>query len=302
MATDFYLTLPSNASMKVHPDNTLAHYITDLPQRISVSGVWECGLPEIQYPHTWYNVREDDTWFYLNERTPVGPTPSTKTAAGYYRSPDVLLDHVNKALKRMWTDKTRAKLSYSTITQKMTLHMSPGTDFSMPYQSAMGTILGFYPSLVTSPARDLDTRVYTHPRVGEETNRVYPPELGLTPSATVTLPPDKAKTIDYSFRQEANTAVNMNQGFDTIYVYTDVVESRIGGDSLVPLLRCLPVRGGHGATVSDRFTNVHYVPLLRKEFGTIEVDIRDDTGQRVPFEYGRVTVTLHFRRRRTGLF
>ena len=91
--------------------------------------------------------------------------------------------------------------------------------------------------------------------------------------------------------------VNMNQGFDTIYLYTDVVESRIVGDSLVPLLRCLPVRGGHGATVSDRFTNVHYVPLLRKEFGTIEVDIRDDTGRRVSFEYGRVTVTFHFRRR-----
>ena len=157
--------------------------------------------------------------------------------------PDVLLDHVNKALKRMWTDKTRAKMSYSTITQKMTLHMTPGTDFSMPYQSAMGTILGFYPSLVTSPARDRDTRVYTHPRVGEETNRAYPPELSLTPSATVTSPPEKTKTTDspYSFRQEANTVVNMHQGFDTIYVYTDVVESRIVGDSLVPLLRCLPI-------------------------------------------------------------
>ena len=303
MATVFYLTLPSNASMKVHPDNTLAHYITDLPQCILMSGEWENGLAEFKYPHTWYNVREDDTWFYLNERIPVGLTPHVYVyEAGYYRRPDVLLDHVNKALKRMSTDKTRAKMSYSPITQKMTLHMSPGTDFSMPYQSAMGTILGLYPSLVTSPARDRDTRVYTHPRVREETNRAYPPELGLTPSAIVTLPLEKPKTADYSFRQEANTAVNMDQGFDTIYVYTDVVESCIVGDSLVPLLRCLPVRGGHGATGADRFTNVHYVPLLRKDFGTIEVDIRDDTGRRVPFEYDRVTVTLHFRRRRTGLF
>ena len=202
MATDFYLTLPSNASMKVHPDNTLALYITDLPQRISVSGEWECGLAEIQYPHTWYNVREDYTWFYLNEHTPVGLTPSTNIAAGYYRSSDVLLDHVNKALKRMWTNKTRAKLSYSTITQKMTLHMSPGTDFSISYQSAMGTILGFYPSLVTSLARDRDTRLYTHPRVGEE------PELSLTPSATVTLKPTPTTTDSpYSFRGEHESRV-----------------------------------------------------------------------------------------------
>ena len=43
MATDFYLTLASNASMEMYPDNTLAHYITDLPQRIDLTGEWECG-------------------------------------------------------------------------------------------------------------------------------------------------------------------------------------------------------------------------------------------------------------------
>ena len=96
--------------------------------------------------------------------------------------------------------------------------------------------------------------------------------------------------------------VQMDQGFDTIYVYTDVVESRIVGDSVAPLLRALPVGGSHGETVSDRFTNIHYVPLMYSHFKSIEIDIRDDTGRRVPFEYGRVTVTLHFRRRRTELF
>ena len=90
--------------------------------------------------------------------------------------------------------------------------------------------------------------------------------------------------------------VQMDQGFDTIYVYTDVVESRIVGDSVAPLLRALPVCGSHGETVSDRFSNIHYVPLLYLHFKSIEIDIR------VPFEYGRVTLTLHFRRRTTGLF
>ena len=33
-----------------------------------------------------------------------------------------------------------------------------------------------------------------------------------------------------------------------------------------------------------------------------ETEIRDDTGRPVPFERGKVTVTLHFRRRSTGLF
>ena len=43
MATDFHMTLPSNASMEMHPDNTLTHYVTHLPQRTGVDrrvGVW----------------------------------------------------------------------------------------------------------------------------------------------------------------------------------------------------------------------------------------------------------------------
>ena len=72
--------------------------------------------------------------------------------------------------------------------------------------------------------------------------------------------------------------VDMDQGFDTIYVYTDVVESRIVGDSLAPLLRALSVSGSYGATVSVRFTNIHYVPVLHSHFHSIEMVKRNDTG------------------------
>ena len=301
MAADFYLTLPSNASMKMYPDNTLAHYITDLPRRIDLTGEWECGLAEIQYPHTWYNVTEEDVWFFLNEKNPTGLIPSMKLASGYYRGPVTLMNRVNRGLRLMSTDKARAKLSYSIITQKMTLHMSSDTVFTIPYHSALGPMLGFYKSVVTSPpavaaaaaaavAAD-STRQHVHPRLsGTSATVIMPP------------PPTHSPNAPYPFRKVAEDVVNMNRGFDTIYVYTDVVEYRIVGDSVASLLRALPVGGIHGATVSNRFTNIHYVPLLYSHFKSIEMDIRDDTGRRVPFEYGRVTVALHFRRRRTGLF
>lgn len=87
MATDVYLTLPTNASMRLHPDNTLAHYITDIRQRISLSGEWKCMLAEMQYPHTRYNVPENDTWFFLNETDPTGVTPNSQINARYYHGP-----------------------------------------------------------------------------------------------------------------------------------------------------------------------------------------------------------------------
>ena len=55
--SDFYLVLPSNSSMDIHQNNTLAQYITNLPRRISLSGAWDYGLTEIHYPHDWYKVR-----------------------------------------------------------------------------------------------------------------------------------------------------------------------------------------------------------------------------------------------------
>ena len=300
MATDFYLTLPSNASMKMYPNNTLAHYITDLPRFIDLTGEWECGLAEIQYPHTWYNIGMYDTWFFLNETIAMDLTPSARISAGYYKSPMSLMNHVNQGLNSMATDKMRAKLSYSAITQKMTLHMTPGTEFTLPRRSALGRMLGFESSVISSPPSTVP--VILGSIMSATISAAEATSTDGNASTALFLPPKETLDGPYTYRKEAEHVVQMDQGFDTIYVYTDVVESRIVGDSVAPLLRALPVGGRHGETVSDRFTNIHYVPLLYSHFKSIEIDIRDDIGRRVPFKYGRVTVTLHFRRRRTGLF
>jgi hypothetical protein len=46
------------------------------------------------------------------------------------------------------------------------------------------------------------------------------------------------------------------------------------------------------------FDPTQYCPLLQKLFQTVEIDLRDDTGYIVPFERGRVVVTLHCRKRK----
>ena len=79
--------------------------------------------------------------------------------------------------------------------------------------------------------------------------------------------------------------------------------SPLASSVLLPtLLRIVPITGRHGEMVTTRFDHVQDIPVMSREFGTIETEIRDDTGRPVPFERGKVTVTLHFRRRSTGLF
>ena len=236
--------------MSMYPNNTLAQYVTNLPRRISLSGEWECGLTEINYPHYWYNVR--------GARLTVEHDGKMDTDAYFTDgSAKMLVRTLNDGAKCV-----RVKFSYEPVTQKVTVHMKGDITFAL--YGDLPDILGFGTgdavNMRTSPAR-----------------------------ATVV---------------QGHSVVDLRRGFESLYVYSGIVEPRIVGDKIAPLLRIVPITGRHGEMVTASFDHVQYIPVLSREFGTIETEIRDDTGRLVPFERGKVTVTMHFRRRRhsSGLF
>ena len=81
-------------------------------------------------------------------------------------------------------------------------------------------------------------------------------------------------------------------------MYCPLVEPRMVGDAQVPLLRFVPVEGRDAEMVTRVFDPVQYCPLVLRRFQTVEIDIRDATGVKIPFERGRVVVTLHCRKRK----
>ena len=95
---------------------------------------------------------------------------------------------------------------------------------------------------------------------------------------------------------EGDRVSDVRGGMHGMYVYCDVLENVPVGDSLAPLLRIVDVEGLNGDTIHRTFVHPRYVPLQKKEFDSIEIDIRDDTGAPVPFESGKLVVTLHFKR------
>ena len=101
-----------------------------------------------------------------------------------------------------------------------------------------------------------------------------------------------------SITSTAERAVDLEHGFHDLYVYCDIVQSQYVGDALVPLIRIVPVEGKDGERISKSFIRQQYLPVSRKQFETIEVNIKRDTGEFVPFEFGRVLLTLHFRQSR----
>ena len=95
---------------------------------------------------------------------------------------------------------------------------------------------------------------------------------------------------------------DIHAGIHNLFVYCDVLENVPVGDTLAPLLRVVDATGKHGENVNITFNPARYVPVSKHRFDSIQIDIRSDIGEPVPFESGRLSTTLHFRRVAEGLF
>lgn len=98
----------------------------------------------------------------------------------------------------------------------------------------------------------------------------------------------------------SSNPLNLARGIPThMYVYCDIIEGQIVGDTCVPLLRMINTRHekysfGEDTTVS--FQTPQYLPILKRSFGTIEIDLRENSGLPTPFKDGTLSVVLHFRK------
>ena len=67
---DFYLTLPSASSMKLHSSNRPSNFTTQLQRPINLTGKWEVALSEIHVPKYRVNVTERNNKFFAQVGQP----------------------------------------------------------------------------------------------------------------------------------------------------------------------------------------------------------------------------------------
>ena len=89
-------------------------------------------------------------------------------------------------------------------------------------------------------------------------------------------------------------------------IYTDLIEYNIVGDIKAPLLRCFPFiskfKSGDIVTTGQymnyqTFSNLQFRPLFKKSFHSIHIDLRDTSGERIPFvSVGITRLVLMFRK------
>ena len=91
--------------------------------------------------------------------------------------------------------------------------------------------------------------------------------------------------------------MNLNRGIDAIYVYSDVIHTKLVGGSSVPLLSVVPFRVVFGEMAFKEYSSSVYTPLVKHVFFHNRNVHNGQRGRHVPFYSGKVTVLLHFKRK-----
>ena len=106
------------------------------------------------------------------------------------------------------------------------------------------------------------------------------------------------KTTLYSeILTEGSRPIDVMAGLSQMYIYSSVVATRPVGDASASLLRELVVKGRAFQPTDIEFIHPHYVDAKPLSTDVVEIQIADALGRPYDFYGGRVSLTLHFRKR-----
>ena len=122
----FYLTLPSESSKGLFPENNASEYNVRLPHWIDLKGNWEIGLHSITYTRRSIIHHLDGTILYeYPEHDGTTTTATTGKMQKHYSSVDEYVSNINESLEESHVNKTEIEFTLNTngkVTRRTTFN------------------------------------------------------------------------------------------------------------------------------------------------------------------------------------
>jgi len=286
MRDNFYVVLPSNSSASYFPDNTTTHFITRLPHQLRLQGEWGVSLTDIQIPMTFLHLPKDEKTIVRRNSTLT--FEALKDNEKYYSDTSTPFEEKGEELT---INRLESRLEEHYIVPRGLYH-SIDDLIKTVNETSLKDHVTF---TINRNGYVSAQRSCTHCINNEHT-------FYLSSTLARILGYDEG---EYNMSSDETSWVSSRPGSliralpTMMFVYTDICESYITGDVRTPLLRTVPLDVEsyvYGSIKYKSFSTSKYIPLLHTDLQTIEIDIRNEFGQPIPFEYGTLTVTLHFKR------
>jgi len=239
--------------------NTAETFTTSLPVHVHLEGEWEVGLAEIIYGNTWYNVYQKNNQIVLKVRE-NNSTILINIPSGRYEKVTGLIETISKEIEIL------QKIS------KIDLQSCFNIVYNQHIKSCQITINADNIMKIRVPS-DISYML------GFEQSQFFDFE---SKSGKVTI--------------TAEHPVDMSCSLNHLYVYCNILSPQIVGNVVAPLLQIVSIEGNYVDIISKTYITPHYVPVLKKSFSSIEVNIRDDQNRPIKFLHGKTVVKLHFRK------
>lgn len=285
--TSFYIHLASNVKDPLDK-NTISNFTTKLSTVLRLDRSWAVGLAEISYSKSFYNINKIQEISLYDDNGSYYWLPDSIIKAGYYDNATELVNLVNKKLARLFSD----VINTSLLPAKIEYPRYRYDEFSRRIE-AIPTELNDGTSVF--PYVDVELQdVFGFPK--QERVEYYTGRKRRDP-VILNLPDELLKTgLNTSHAPKAIRTVDITAGVNELFVYCNIVKHSLVGDTTAQLLRIVPIpKTGFGEVIVKTYDTPHYFPLIADEIESIEIDLKDENGQRVNFSDGRVIVVLHFK-------
>ena len=287
---EFDVYLVSNGSMNLYPGNTLSSFTNLLSQPIYLKGSWSVALAEITFPTLAKNVPdtviekvqgidwsviEPEQWYDV---------PRTKyfLPGGFYKSVEEILNTVKGITKTQ-------EFSYDVNQMRRVWVMVPENTAYLFSPPDVLSMCGFETNQLGS-IRLLPVKTISHYSGDEENTN------DLKHLATI---------VRAHGKDVATYPFDLSGGSNIMFVYTNIIEYQPVADKRAPLLRLIAMQHKieNDIMVEDEsihhkgFDNLQFKSLLTNTIAAIQIELRNEAGQLMPFvSRGRTAVTLRFKK------
>ena len=255
----FYIILPSDGSKNIYPSNTATNFKTRLATPISLVGEGDVALYEIHYKRLWHAINPIDAEIIYE----VNP-PSKSEESSTHRATVFLYQGYNSTIEEVVTS---LNYIFNNLKTGQKLERVPAFQYNsrkrkIYIELQLGESLHFKPKLAAMLG------IATNPMHGGNARRKY----------------------------QGEDLFNLDETIHMLYVYCDIIENMPVGSDEAPLLRIVGVGAKQGEIVKKTYDNPMYIPVRIKKFDTVEINIKSNTGEHVPFQYSKSEVILYFRK------
>ena len=244
MSNSFYIVVTSDASTAQYPENKPAKFKMQLLNQQHLSEDWEVAMTHIIYPHTWENVHSQQLSYQLSCNTDSPSTLPIYLPSGIYRTVDNVVSGMVTGLQSAFPDiylKSGKRIKriggadcfyiYSKAQHYHEFKLPPTFQVTLPKNLARA--LGY---------------LNHHDRVPALYQISVTTSVQLNKNQSVTL---SATTTTLRRNDELVWGMLSKHSFQTMYIYSDLIESLVVGDVQANILRSIVPCGQPGEMVAE---------------------------------------------------